>query len=366
VWPFLVGRGRREGYQTLLAPSFLIERDMHETLSDATPSVRTGVLGRARVTCPGLGLLTLAYTTDEISTGSIGSVNGVGDLTDEHGRPLEILYGVVSKEPLSDMLTVADLQRARDDALEAYGSFLAHEDDFSVGVSHQYLLPRQQSSRRYRQSDGSPAGEGAPRRSDPRRVDRDAEGVRPTHKLRAHHQPDTAQAPQGEDRAAITAGRRHHTRRTRLHPRSREVVAVIALAAVTLGSALWLLGRGPTPSVKIIDTSATPANSDTCDSAIQLRLQASLTAAGQTRIRYRWLPTGKLTAGSIPEESVTLRRNPQTITDIREASAGPYRLVIDDPGSQQSSQLTCRSAEASAATSDGPTPTGQFPEAVEP
>ena len=140
AWPFLVGRGRYEGYQTLLAPSFLVEHDMHESLSEATPSVPPGVLGRAEVSCPGVGSLALTYTTDGIATGS-DSTNRVGEWTDEHGRPLEMLYGVVAQAPLSDTLTISDLRRAREEALEAYRSFLAREDDYTVRISQPYSLP---------------------------------------------------------------------------------------------------------------------------------------------------------------------------------------------------------------------------------
>jgi hypothetical protein len=366
VWPFLVGRGRHEGYQTLLAPSFLVERNMNEALSDATPSVPVGVLGRSEVSCTGLGSLALTYTTEGISTGGVGSANGVGECTDEHGRPLEMLYGVVAREPLSDTVTVSDLQRAREDALEAYWAFLAREDDFSVGVSQPYSLPRQAPSRRYRQSDASPTRERAPQRPHPRPVDRHRQGLRPAHQPQPPR-PDAAPAPHGRDRAATTAAGRHQARQTGLRRQSRGVMALVALAAVVLASGVWLLGRGPTANVKIIYTSATPANSDTCDRATDLRLQASLSAGGHVRIHYRWLPTGKLAAvSSIAEESVTVSGRSQTISDVRDASAGPYRLVIDDPGSRQSGPVTCRSARVSAPTSSGVTLTRQFSEAAEP
>jgi hypothetical protein len=367
VWPFLVGRGRRKGYQTLLAPGFLIEQDMHETLAEATPSVPVGVLGRARVSCPGVGPLTLAYTTEGIATGRIDSGNGVGEWTDEHGRPLEMLYGVVAHEPLSDTLAVNDLQRAREDALEAYGGFLAHEDDFSVGASQQYSLPRQAPDHRQRQSDASITRGRASQRSDRRPVDRDREGLRPAHGIQSHRPPDPVKALHQREHAATTVVvRQYEARQTRLREQTRRVLGLVALAAVILASGLWLLGRGRTASVSIIDTSAAPANSDTCASATQLKLQASLTAGGRVRIQYRWLPTAKLASGSIPEESITVGSNPQTISNIRDASAGPYRLVIDNPGSKQSGPLTCRSPQASAPAGNGPTASGQSPVTVEP
>ena len=113
AWPFLVGRGRHEGYRTLLAPSFLIERDLYETLSDKTPSVPYGELGRSEFSCDGLGALSVAYTTEPFSRVREQGANHDAKWTDEHGRPLEMLYGVVAQEPLSETLAISDLRRAR-------------------------------------------------------------------------------------------------------------------------------------------------------------------------------------------------------------------------------------------------------------
>ncbi len=359
AWPFLVGRGRYEGYQTLLAPSFLVEHDMHESLSEATPSVPPGVLGRAEVSCPGVGSLALTYTTDGIATGS-DSTNRVGEWTDEHGRPLEMLYGVVAQAPLSDTLTISDLRRAREEALEAYRSFLAREDDYTVRISQPYSLPQQAPSRPH--SDVFATRGGGRQRPNPRSDDRHRPDLRPAPAARPHRGADRALAPDGGSRTASTAARRHAANRTRLRHRSRGAITAVALAVVIVAAGVWLFGRGsPSSNVEIIRASAVPANSDTCHTATQVTLQASLSADGRVRLRYRWLPTGKVAAANtITDETVTIRGTSQTITDIRDASGAPYRLIIDGPVSRLSGPLTCRPSQVSTPTSNGSSLTGPF------
>jgi hypothetical protein len=360
AWPFLVGRGRYEGYRTLLAPSFLVEHDMHESLSEATPSVPPGVLGRAEVSCPGLGSLALTYTTDGIVDGSGDSTNRVGEWTDEHGRPLEMLYGVVAQEPLSDTLTIGDLRRAREEALEAYRSFLGREDDYTVRISQPYSLPQQGPSRPH--SDVFATRGGGRQRPNPRSDDRHRPDLRPAPAARPQRGALRALAADGGYRTASTAARRHATNRTRLRHRSRGAITAVALAVVIVAVGFWLFGRGsPSSNVEIIRASAVPANSDTCQSATQVTLQASLSADGRVRIRYRWLPTGRVAAANtITDETVTVRGTSQTITDSRDASGAPYRLIIDAPVSRLSGPIICRSPQLSTPTSSGYTLTGPF------
>ena len=316
AWPFLVGRGRHQGYRTLLAPGFLVEQDMYETLSAATPSVAPGVLGQAEITCAGLGRLALTYTTESISCDGAGGPDRVDEWLDEHGRPLEMLYGVVAHEPLSHTLAISDLSRAREDAHDAYRTFLADEDDFSVCVSQPYSLPRQAPGRRQN-------GVVAP--------DEQRQNARP--------------------------GDRH-----RPEYRGRGAIALTAFVVLIVAAGVWLMGRGSTSAnVSIIAAGARPANGDTCYSATQLSLQASLSAADGVRIHYRWVPTGALAADSpMPDETVTIRGGSQTVTDIRDASAAPYRLIIDGPVSRRSAPVTCRSSPAGTPTSYGSSETSPY------
>lgn len=352
VWPFLVGRGRRQGYRTLLAPSFLVEHDMHESLSDATPSVPAGILGRANVRCAGPGSLALTYTTEGISNRNIKSTDGAQEWTDEHGRPLEMLYGVVSREPLSDTLAISHLRQAREDARDAYRRFLTHEDDFSVRVSRPYSLPRQMPDRR----DGdviAPLESGHQRRN-PRPDDRQHANLGSPPAARPHRQADGALALDDRDRIPSTAVRRHPAQRIPLRHHARRAITLVALVVVIAAAGVWLLGGGSTSSnLKIIDASARPAHSDTCDQTTQVTLHASLSANHRLRVRYRWLPTRKIgAANASTDETVTIPRTSANIADVRPASAAPYKLIIDRPVSLQSGPVTCRSSEVSASPSN--------------
>ena len=132
AWPFLVARGRREGYRTLLAPEFLVTRDLHEQLAESSPSVPSGTLGRAELDRAGVGSLRLVYTTEDLTAAMADGSDETKPLADEHGRPLEMLYGVVAREPLSEAIAAGDLQPARAEALDTYRTFLAGEKGFPV------------------------------------------------------------------------------------------------------------------------------------------------------------------------------------------------------------------------------------------
>jgi branched-chain amino acid transport system substrate-binding protein len=137
-WAFLVARGRRASYRTVLAPDFLVARGLHVVLAESLQG--SGVVaGEVRmVTLPAAGAeqATAHYTVQRVTRADVNGA-GQGDelLTDEHGRPLEMLYGVVTLGPQSKALAEDDLRTARVQALASYGRFLANEDDFTVDRS---------------------------------------------------------------------------------------------------------------------------------------------------------------------------------------------------------------------------------------
>src|SRR3954469_9087360 len=99
AWPFLVARGRHRGYRTILAPGFLTERRLHGLLSDSTSGEQMDA-SRAReveVERPEVGALTLVYRTENMTEAELDGGRGDGLATDEHGRPLEMLYGIVCR-----------------------------------------------------------------------------------------------------------------------------------------------------------------------------------------------------------------------------------------------------------------------------
>jgi hypothetical protein len=291
AWPFLVARGRREGYRTLLAPEFLVRRDLHEQLAESSPSVRSGTLGRAELNGAAVGSLRLVYTTEDLTAAMSDGSDEVKPLTDEHGRPLEMLYGVVAREPLSDALAAGDLQPARAEALDTYRIFLTREKGFPVMSSRPYPLPRGATAVPTR----APAPEGVPRVNRPRATPRPRV-------------------------LAITLG-----------------VLVLAIAAAAIGRALT---GNPPPTVHIVSVRSSPADGFGCQGASALRFQAVVTTSRSTRLRYRWVSVGDPAA---PDAGGTVRLAGTRVTleDRIEGASGPYELVIDQPVQQQMGPVAC-------------------------
>ena len=115
----------------LLAPDLLVETHQVGVLAEGLGGDDAGS-GTARVVTipvPGIGSLCCAYRTERVD-GSDARDAVEGTMLDEHGRPLEILYGIACAT--SGTLTPHhdDLDRARAAALGTYGRFLADESGF--------------------------------------------------------------------------------------------------------------------------------------------------------------------------------------------------------------------------------------------
>ena len=136
-WPFLVARGRERGYRTILAPGFLTERRLHGLLSDAANGQGPREIEVER---PGVGRLTLVCRTEQMTEAELDGGRGEGLATDEHGRPLEILYGIVCRGRLVGRVDDGDLGAARAEALASYRRFLAEENGFGVDTSDAFAL----------------------------------------------------------------------------------------------------------------------------------------------------------------------------------------------------------------------------------
>jgi hypothetical protein len=136
-WPFLVARGRERGYRTLLAPGFLTERRLHGLLSDAANGQGPQEIEVER---PGVGALTIVCRTEQVTEAELDGGRGNGLATDEHGRPLEILYGIVCRGRLGGHVDEGDLAAARSEALACYRRFLSEENGFGVDTSDAFAL----------------------------------------------------------------------------------------------------------------------------------------------------------------------------------------------------------------------------------
>ena len=140
-WAFLVARGRRTVYRTALAPGSLVEADLQHLLAQATGATA----GRARLVEAGdarTGQFSIGYRSEQLADGALEAEGSEGAhaLTDEHGRPLEIIYGFVSWDELEEQLESEDLQTARKQALQTYARFLANETAHRVEISEPFSL----------------------------------------------------------------------------------------------------------------------------------------------------------------------------------------------------------------------------------
>jgi hypothetical protein len=126
-WPFLVARGRRSGHRILLAPDFLVAAGDYGVLEQVN-----GGTGVVVLTSAAGHRLSVAYATHPVGPAE------VDDPRDEHGRPLQLIYGLVAAGP-------ADAQEQMGTALalaiEVYRRFLRAEGGFAVVPSTSLELP---------------------------------------------------------------------------------------------------------------------------------------------------------------------------------------------------------------------------------
>jgi hypothetical protein len=142
-WAFLVARGRYRGYRSILVPDFLATSNEYGLV---TESVRgdvdpAGAPRVQRVTAPATGPLTLVYRTRRMTHADLGDGHPTdAPLTDQHGRPLDLLYGFVSRGAVVHEVDEADLRSAQEEALHAYRRFLADENGSGVQASSAFPL----------------------------------------------------------------------------------------------------------------------------------------------------------------------------------------------------------------------------------
>lgn len=127
AWPFLVARGRTRDYRTVLVPELLAGRGQHALLADALaiPDPDSGEHTLTLRLGDGTPLLITARA-EVLTAATVGA-----DPRDEHGRPLEFLYGVMQVSPAA----APDLDAARERALTSYRRFLADEEGFTFDIA---------------------------------------------------------------------------------------------------------------------------------------------------------------------------------------------------------------------------------------
>lgn len=179
-WAFLVGRGRTEGYRTLLAPGFLIDdlqfgilaqRAVGVVPPDGPPKVASAVL-------PG-GELTIVFRTLRVTERLLEAmVAGAGEtsvapdvlVTDQHGRPLDLSYGFATLATLGAGPDERDLDSAREQALASYRRFIADEASYAMEPSRAFAIRTTTPPRPRPRPEGrpAPAARGYPGPSTPR------------------------------------------------------------------------------------------------------------------------------------------------------------------------------------------------------
>ncbi len=337
-WAFLVARGRRASYRTVLAPDFLVARGLHAVLAESLQG--SGVVaGEVRmVTLPAAGAEPAAahYTVQRVTRADVNGA-GQGDelLTDEHGRPLEMLYGVVTLDPQSKALTEDDLRTARIQALASYARFLANEDDFTVDRS---------SARALRASRAAPAT-----------VPHLAATPRPPTIEPATPEPHRPVARMRYAPGRLTAGRSG-----RRMPIGYRLAAAFGVLLLVLGAA-WIALRG---NDEVVIYASLPLQGPLreraldMDRAMRLALAQAGGRAGDLHVRYRPLDDSRAgergwTPAAVARNATRAADDDRTAAYIGDFNSGATAISILILSGKRVPQIS-PSSTAVGLTSDGP------------
>lgn len=313
-WTFLVARGRRTGYQTLLAPDFLAESNEYGVLgeladADAQPAI-------ARLHGLTAGDVVLAYRTQRLTDADLGEG---GPLTDEFGRPLELLYGFAVRAEAIGRLDDADFGRAQAEALGTYQRFLADESSFGLETSRAFALRSIPATAEPRPAEPKPA---APVPAAPVMVP--AEPV-----------PAAFVVP-----APVAAAPRS--------PAARRSLVLAGILILALSATVWfalLRDRGPVTDVEIAEFGSTTVD---CSSPITLR--GTIRTNAKTSVTYHWESkvagdTQPVTIDFPAAASRSVQRTFQPQGSSGKAVEFTQTLVVDEPNSTDEDRdytLTCK------------------------
>jgi len=282
-WPFLLARGRRAGYRSLLVPDFLasVPAVLTESLGATTSR---GARHEELLELPAFGAVRCVYRTERL----IGGGDGGRASLDEHGRPLEFLYGVAVRPQggAGGEVGEGDLDDARGDALATYHRFLADEAGFVMERSE----PRPLSG-----YDVAKLGQSTP------------------------HEPvlTEAQPPTSYSQAAATDPRPPALQSSRPPPLVL-IGAVVACAAVALTLWLALFREGEEnaePEVVSVDLARPEVDGVLCLPGAKVVQEAEVTTDGATQVVYHW---------EIPENDYV---------------SDPGRLVFEHAGTQPARKI---------------------------
>jgi hypothetical protein len=277
AWPFLIARGRGRDYRTVLLPGALTDPAAATALADALPigepdgpprtaTIDHGILAGCRVRTR----TALLRPTDLGANG-----DGAPFVTDEHGRPLVYLFGLLSPAAAAGAPDESHMAAAGDAALRAYRSFLADEHAFTAALSDPVEVPA---------------------------LPRSDAGERSARPVGAARRTSSPPAPSADHRA--TPRPQPVPRRARTGP----VALVFAGVAAALVLVLVLATRGGST---LHDLDVEVADEDGTTPCAEVRLTATLTVDGARTVRFHWRSGDREVA---EPQSRDLGTGPQTVT----------------------------------------------------
>jgi hypothetical protein len=136
-WAFLVARGRRQGYRARLVPSVLRELGLSGLVEDSIGESAPGAGPVVRQVETPHGQVAITCRTHRIRPEDLAEP---GSVRDEHGRPLDIVYGFACLGAMTGAPDDADLDTAFQQARETYRRFLADEPGFVTQASPAFAL----------------------------------------------------------------------------------------------------------------------------------------------------------------------------------------------------------------------------------
>ncbi|WP_328330691.1 hypothetical protein OHA70_09415 [Kribbella sp. NBC_00382] len=310
-WAFLVARGRRKGYQSLLMPDFLVQSNEYGVLGQLSSSDQPGSAPRiSRIDGLAAGNLTIAYVTHRLTLADLAGTPAVGPVTDEFGRPLELLYGVVCRGVDIVGLDDTDLAIVHAEALQTYQRFLADESGFVLASAQPFALRSITAPIPVRQPTPIPP-----------------------------QQQTLLEQPELVDQPPL-----------RRRPRYVPILAIAAVAVIALIAAINVL-RGDDGKISEVSFVEPTTETVSCDEPV--KIQAKVTAEKATTIKYHWESDPDLSAGAgNPVVELKLPKGDTIIETTVDLSAESNRtgltqnLVIDssndDTEGDHTYKLTCK------------------------
>jgi hypothetical protein len=295
-WHFLVARGRHTGYRTLLAPDFLTARRLQGQISDNAGAAGPPRLHQTNIDSPEVGPLTLIYRNERLAPSDLDghASNASPPVTDEHGRPLELLYGIVTRRRPNAPPDERDLATARIAALNSYQRFLADEDAYDVETSTALALHTPLTQ---------------------------------PHQTPATTPPRTRPSPTPSRPGGSSLLGQHR----------RPIAAGASVVVVVVGVLLGVLVLWPSSNarVEVLAAKVVPSRGTVgCGAPVRFTLSATIHALEKSRVDYRWEPA-ELVDKKSRNGSLDLRANERkritasaTRAVSRDKPKGSFRLVV--------------------------------------